>query len=122
MIKNKTKIITPILNIILAICISVFFLIDYKMFLFVYAGLFVIICLSIHMLYYRLYTSAVIFVSSLSALLLLVLSSMLVVEYFPPLAGDLALNMSIALVSVLSSALALIWLFVSMRAIAADGK
>lgn len=122
MIKNKTKIITPILNIILAICISVFFLIDYKMFLFVYAGLFVIICLSIHMLYYRLYTSAVIFVSSLSALLLLVLSSMLVVEYFPPLAGDLALNMSIALVSVLSSALALIWLFVSMRAIADDGK
>ncbi len=122
MIKNKTKIITPILNIILAICISVFFLIDYKMFLFVYAGLFVIICLSIHMLYYRLYTSAVIFVSSLSALLLLVLWSMLVVEYFPPLAGDLALNMSIALVSVLSSALALIWLFVSMRAIAADGK
>lgn len=122
MIKNKTKIITPILNIILAICLSVFFLLDYKMFLFVYAGLFVIICLSIHMLYYRLYTSAVIFVSSLSALLLLVLSSMLVVEYFPPLAGDLALNMSIALVSVLSSALALIWLFVSMRAIAADGK
>ncbi len=122
MIKNKTKIITPILNIILAICISVFFLIDYKMFLFVHAGLFVIICLSIHMLYYRLYTSAVIFVSSLSALLLLVLSSMLVVEYFPPLAGDLALNMSIALVSVLSSALALIWLFVSMRAIADDGK
>ena len=119
---SKTKIITPIFNIILAICLSVFFLLDYKMFLFVYAGLFVIICLSIHMLYYRLYTSAVIFVSSLSALLLLVLSSMLVVEYFPPLAGDLALNMSIALVSVLSSALALIWLFVSMRAIAADGK
>lgn len=122
MIKNKTKIITPILNIILAICLSVFFLLDYKMFLFVYAGLFVIICLSLHMLYYKLYTTAVVFVSSLSALLLLVLSSMLVVEYLPPLAGDLALNMSIGLVSVSSSVLALIWLFVSMRAIAADDK
>lgn len=60
--------------------------------------------------------------STLSALILLFLSTMLVIEGTSPLAGDLALNMTIVLVSVISSVVALIWLFASIKAISSDEK